>query len=529
MLKNKNLIIKDNALINASYNLELIEQRLILLAIAQARKVGDSLSSDRKVVLNVSEYIDVYKIKGRSAYENIKKACATLFDRQFTYVEREEKGMRIAKSRWVSEIAYNDDKATVDFTFAPSVIPLIHVLEKHFTSYELEKVSDLKSKYSIRLYEVLIAWRSQGKTPLISVADIRYRLGIMDHEYQAISDLKKWTIDLAIREINEKTDIKVSYEQHKAGRKISGFVFFLQIVKLRHQQMSTVLPEIPLLEGNGVVHDVFQDMRMNAITPQQQRAYLATLSLEKISATLKRANRKADEKLAHSGDAMINYGGWYATAFKNNWGDEELGEQMARAKNQTQREQAIHNKQAKQQCRQQEKETQAALVKQAIEELVEIWKRLSMVQRLHLVHHLPKATTFNILCQKEFVAWIEQGDKHLAAQIEMIEDNRFKAMFAKLLPLAKELFLTESNTTRHWQLDLQPENMGEQLNYWIRKYHDLTELDKRMVWDLVRDNLNASGKITLINHLDNILSYGQEPYCAKIFQSVFIEVMNLID
>ena len=36
----KNLVVKDNALINASYNLELVEQRLILLAIVEARTSG---------------------------------------------------------------------------------------------------------------------------------------------------------------------------------------------------------------------------------------------------------------------------------------------------------------------------------------------------------------------------------------------------------------------------------------------------------------------------------------------------------
>ena len=35
----KNTVVKDNALINASYNLDLAEQRLILLAIVKLEKV----------------------------------------------------------------------------------------------------------------------------------------------------------------------------------------------------------------------------------------------------------------------------------------------------------------------------------------------------------------------------------------------------------------------------------------------------------------------------------------------------------
>lgn len=33
------LIVKDNALINASYNLDLVEQRLILLAIVKSQRI----------------------------------------------------------------------------------------------------------------------------------------------------------------------------------------------------------------------------------------------------------------------------------------------------------------------------------------------------------------------------------------------------------------------------------------------------------------------------------------------------------
>ena len=37
------LVVKDNALMNASYNLDLVEQRLILLAIIEARESGKVL------------------------------------------------------------------------------------------------------------------------------------------------------------------------------------------------------------------------------------------------------------------------------------------------------------------------------------------------------------------------------------------------------------------------------------------------------------------------------------------------------
>lgn len=224
----KNLIIKDNALINASYHLDLIEQRLILLAIAQSRRVGEELTATTKLKISVSDYIDTYSLQGRSVYENIKKACKTLFERQFTYTEQQEKGVRVATSRWVSEIAYNDKTTAIDMTFAPSVVPLITMLERHFTSYDLEQVAGLNSKYAIRLYEIVIAWKSNGKTNQIGVEQLRDRLGVFDDEYQRMELFKRKVLDKSVAEINKKTEINLSYEQHKQGRKIVGFTFTIK-------------------------------------------------------------------------------------------------------------------------------------------------------------------------------------------------------------------------------------------------------------------------------------------------------------
>ena len=55
----KNLIVKDNALINASYNLELIEQRLILLAIGQSRKIGQDFNAHSRLKISVSDYVNI--------------------------------------------------------------------------------------------------------------------------------------------------------------------------------------------------------------------------------------------------------------------------------------------------------------------------------------------------------------------------------------------------------------------------------------------------------------------------------------
>ena len=224
-MKNE-LVVKDNALINASYNLEVTEQRLILLAILNARETGNGITADSKLEIHAKDYASRFDISNNGAYKALKNAVLNLFDRQFSFKEQDKKGnVGTVKSRWVSRIKYIDDSATLEITFAPDVVPLITRLEQHFTSYQLKQVSQLTSKYAIRLYELLIAWREVGKTPRIELEDFRSKIGVDDTEYTAMNDFKKRVLEPAIKQINKYTDITATYEQHKKGRLISAFSF----------------------------------------------------------------------------------------------------------------------------------------------------------------------------------------------------------------------------------------------------------------------------------------------------------------
>ena len=50
-------------------------------------------------------------------------------------------------------------------------------------------------------------------------------MGIGDSEYTAMNNFKSRVLEPSIKQINEHTDITVTYEQHKRGRTISGFSF----------------------------------------------------------------------------------------------------------------------------------------------------------------------------------------------------------------------------------------------------------------------------------------------------------------
>ena len=221
------LVVKDNALINASYNLELTEQRLIMLAIINARESGQGITADSKLEIHASDYAKLFNVSLDASYKALREAVNNLFNRQFSYTAEYKRTGKIGvvRSRWVSRIFYVDDLALLEITFAPDVVPLVTRLEEHFTSYQAKQVAHLTSKYAVRLYELLIAWREAGKVPPIEISEFRNRLGLLDDEYTAMHNFKKRVLEPSIQQINEHTDITVTYEQHKKGRTISGFSF----------------------------------------------------------------------------------------------------------------------------------------------------------------------------------------------------------------------------------------------------------------------------------------------------------------
>ena len=224
------LVVKDNALINASYNLELTEQRLIMLAIINARESGQGITADSKLEIHASDYAKLFNVSIDASYKALREAVNNLFNRQFSYTAEYKRTGKtgIVRSRWVSRIFYVDDLALLEITFAPDVVPLITRLEEHFTSYQAKQVAHLTSKYATRLYELLIAWREVGKVPQMEISEFRNRLGLLDDEYTAMHNFKKRVLEPSIQQINEHTDITVTYEQHKKGRVISGFSFKLK-------------------------------------------------------------------------------------------------------------------------------------------------------------------------------------------------------------------------------------------------------------------------------------------------------------
>jgi plasmid replication initiation protein len=224
MSKENRLVVKDNSLIDASFNLSLVEQRLMLLAIVEAREI-QSLTPETPIEIRATAYRDQYKTDESEAYKQLADASKQLFNRQFSYIDRYADTDAVTVSRWVNEVTYVNDKGMVVMYLNRNVISMISRLEANFTQYLLEQVSHFKSKYSIRLYELLIKYRDIGTSKKFEIAELRSKLGLNEDEYKLNAVFKRDVLDKAVNEISSKTDIQIKYDQFKEGRTISHILF----------------------------------------------------------------------------------------------------------------------------------------------------------------------------------------------------------------------------------------------------------------------------------------------------------------
>lgn len=220
-----NLVVKSNALIEASYSLDVVEQRIVLLAILEARSLGVEITAGQKLQIRATSYSQTYEVALPMAYNALKDAAIGLYEAEFKWSEIiKDKGIKYHQGRFVDYISYAEGAGYVELVFGSQVIPQITDLTKIFSSYEIEQTKNL-NRYGLRLYELLIKWRSVGHTNIMTMENLKNQLGLLPNEYKVMGDFKKRVLDKAVTEINEHTDITAEYEQHKQGRTITGFTF----------------------------------------------------------------------------------------------------------------------------------------------------------------------------------------------------------------------------------------------------------------------------------------------------------------
>ncbi len=212
------VVTKANALIQASYRLNLNEQRLVLCCVAQldGRK---PLPKDNEFTVNVADFAEMFSLDPKNAYRDLEDAANSLYQRDI----RTYDGKARERFRWVYHVKYISSEGRVSLGFSPSIAPYLSLLHERFTSYQLEQIANLRSVYSIRLFEFLMQYKKTGRL-VVLVKDFKAWLEL-ESQYPRFFDLQRRVIDPAVQELREKNRLDIQWKAIKKGRTVERLEF----------------------------------------------------------------------------------------------------------------------------------------------------------------------------------------------------------------------------------------------------------------------------------------------------------------
>jgi len=246
------LVVMDNNLIRASYKLTANEMRLILVALSQMPKDPDEpIDPKQAYYISKDDFVRL-GVKPNNVAREIREACSDLLNRvvvldtpigdlgvhwvhnilhfktevferlkkEYPNAKNDEEFINTLRLHNLLDslpiIAKSDDNIVARIVFHENMIPYISQLKEQFTKLNLKDVFQFSSFYSFRFYLMMMQFKETGFCK-ISIAELRDSLDL-NNKYQLFADLKKWVIDTAIDEINEKSPHTVGYELIKKGR-----------------------------------------------------------------------------------------------------------------------------------------------------------------------------------------------------------------------------------------------------------------------------------------------------------------------
>lgn len=224
-LDTDNLVVMSNDLIKSKSNLSLNEIKILRLAIMQVIKEDKDFQTYRVNITDLAKLLDIDK---HNIYREADKITTSLL-KEIVYIGDGNPKHKWKKFQWCSSCEYESGVLTIKLH--EDLKPYLLNLSELYTQYVLEDILNLKSVYSIRIYELIREEMKYQKVYANKEANIFLPIDVIrlstdtEDKYEKFAMFRARVIDAAINEINDKLQYYVTYEPVKESRKVIGFKF----------------------------------------------------------------------------------------------------------------------------------------------------------------------------------------------------------------------------------------------------------------------------------------------------------------
>lgn len=222
------VVMANNMILHSASNLTLNELKLLRFIIMQTEKDDNELY---EFELSVKDLAKLLQINHKDLYKRIDIMTTHIMQEVIRIGDDTNK--KWIKFHWVDICRY--DNGIITIKISDELKPFLIGLRGSFTRYPLAEIIQLKSTYAIRIYEILNGYMNENNLPHADIAteislsiDVLRKATDTEKKFERPYDFKKKVIDIAIREINDKSKYHVTATPYKSGKAIKGFDFLIE-------------------------------------------------------------------------------------------------------------------------------------------------------------------------------------------------------------------------------------------------------------------------------------------------------------
>ena len=179
---------------------------------------------NKEIEISVIDFSKMINANKTQIYRDANKIANSLLCKKIDFKYIDKKGLpAFIKKNFFAGVTYENGSITFEINhFALSYF--VEIKEK-FTEINLKYIVEINSSYGIILYKLLKQYIKIGKRKF-SIDELRKHFGLGENQYKLYSNFKK-TLNTAIKNINENSDINISFLEHKIGKSIKEITFII--------------------------------------------------------------------------------------------------------------------------------------------------------------------------------------------------------------------------------------------------------------------------------------------------------------
>lgn len=216
-------VVKANDLIQKSrFSLSVQQQKIVLYLISQITQFDTDFKLYEFSIVDFCKVCGMDYESGQN-YKNIKDAIQDIANKSIWVQLNEDEETLL---RWIEKPYINKKSGTIKIRLDEDMKPFLLQLKENFTQYELLWTLHFKSKYTIRLYELIKSIHFRELETYTREYKLDELKRLLDAEtYTTYQTFKTRVLLPAVTEINNFSDKNLSYEPLKRGRSVYSIRF----------------------------------------------------------------------------------------------------------------------------------------------------------------------------------------------------------------------------------------------------------------------------------------------------------------